>query len=86
MSPELKAALKDWLDWVERGAPERGPYRRKFGLCTNLHMYEELIQVFHEQGLDEATPFGDDYAIRNISETQHECPKRLAWVRKQLEE
>jgi hypothetical protein len=49
-------------------------------------MYEELIQVFHEQGLDEATPFGDDYAIRNISETQHECPKRLAWVRKQLEE
>ena len=90
MSPELKSALKDWLDWVERGAPEGEPYSRRYGLCSNLDRFDdvsdELSEVFRLQDLDDTIPFGCDYDIRSLSRTQHECPKRLAWVRKQLEE
>ena len=28
------AFLNDWLDWVERGAPEDQPYSRGDGLCV----------------------------------------------------
>ena len=37
-SKVLRAFLQDWLDWVERGAPDWGPYGRVSGLCSQADM------------------------------------------------
>lgn len=92
ISPELRAFLQDWLDWVERGAPEGEPYGRSYGLCLNARyewgyaLSSELERLFAAQGLNAATPFGSGYFARAVGKTQHECPKRLEWVRKTLAE
>jgi hypothetical protein len=31
--------LKAWLEWVEKGAPEKELFSRKTGLCGNLDQY-----------------------------------------------
>lgn len=94
MSPDLIAFLKAWHDWATSGAPDREPFSRGFGLCSNLaNMFRdeharwvrarrELFAMFGE----EDTPFGCDYGTRARARTQHECPKRLAWVRERLVE
>lgn len=87
MSPQLKQFLSDWLAWAEGGAPEGEPFNRAFGLCRSSRHYgvtEELTALFRAQGLNDAIPFGPDYWDRSWPGTQHLCPKRLAWVRKQL--
>lgn len=94
ISPELRAFLQNWLDWVERGAPEGEPYARSCGLCTNLgwsefanlKVWAELQSVLPYGGR-RSYPFGArGYTERVAHGTQHECPKRLAWVRKTLAE
>ena len=48
---------------------------------------EALRDVFEAQGLDRHYPFGRrSYSMRYRYGTQHRCPKRLAWVRAQLED
>lgn len=92
MSPELRQGLADWLAWVERGAPEGEPFRRCEGLCRSMqdvakiyHSHDELKDLFESQGLHRLYPFGeDDFDRRRFEDTQHKCPKRLAWVRAQL--
>lgn len=96
ISKELRAFLQDWLDWAERGAPDGEPYTRGSGLCVNLARYTEhwtdSAYLAADRELAAAwggsrTPFGSaDYWARSLSQTQHECPKRLAWVRKTLAE
>jgi hypothetical protein len=77
MSDELRAALKRWLDWVERGAPDGEPYSRWRGLCSSLRN-NELDRVFNDCGF----PFGVFSFIRDRDNaTMHTCPKRLAFVR-----
>ena len=90
MSPELRSALQAWIDWVDRGADDfHPPFNRYQGLCgpvgnLGADMWE-LARIFIGDGLSPAYPFGeDDYDERCITETQHECPKRLAWVRQKL--
>jgi hypothetical protein len=34
MSPELRAFLQSWQDWVDMGAPNGEPYARGDGLCA----------------------------------------------------
>lgn len=86
---ETVAFLKDWLAWVERGAPEGEPYSRADGLCANAFhwsgdhraLYRDLRATFKA----DVHPFGQpDYLARMLADTQHECPKRLAWVREQI--
>lgn len=92
MSPELRKALTDWLEWAESGGPEGDPFSRAFGLCTNIdavagdNVLCEMREMLWDDLGDDDTPFGaDDYFRRGKNSTQHECPRRLAWVRKVLE-
>lgn len=34
MSPELRAFLQSWQNWVDYGAPDNDPYDRGDGLCA----------------------------------------------------
>lgn len=47
----------------------------------------ELHQQFITAGLDETYPFGGcgSYAYDSIEQTHHLNPKRIAWVREQVE-
>lgn len=91
MSPDLIAFLKAWYHWATNGAPHLEPFSRRYGLCGNTlkvtspgqkwKLWDELSA--HLDGVEH--PFGErDYAERTFRKTQHECPKRLAWVRERL--
>jgi hypothetical protein len=83
--PETRAFLRDWLDWVNRGAPVANPYTRSWGLCSNAKKYDESGAVAENLGdvFKDEYPFGSvNYESRAASNTQHECPNRLAWARK----
>lgn len=97
MSPDLIAFLKAWHDWATKGAPEGKPFWRDYGLCDNARAnsyaaFDEMNALFsrgREEGLFECHvyPFGEhDFENRSATLTQHECPKRLAWVRQKLVE
>lgn len=94
LTPETRAFLRDWMAWVERGAPDRKPYLRCDGLCLasidapgrepgDMDLYDGLCAAFG----DNDHPFGkSDYRARYKSRTMHECPARLAWVRANMED
>lgn len=86
MSPDLIAFLKAWYVWATTGAPDREPFSRGYGLCANADYYGgEALLLELEKVLGRAFPFGGaDYTHRYHNRTQHECPKRLAWVRDRL--
>ena len=98
MSPDLIAFLKAWHHWATNGAPEGEPFSRSIGLCDNSDAYanRECIRndALYWQLRDllpavtvSLYPFGQrDYHARRDTATQHECPKRLAWVREKLVE
>lgn len=93
ISEDLRAALQSWLDWAEGGAPNGEPFFRDVGLCTNMWEWDvevgpELREVLEEEFVDDFEyPFGQhDYIERQDDSTLHQCPKRLAWVRKILGE
>lgn len=94
MSPDLIAFLKAWHDWATNGAPEGEPFNRIYGLCDNIGYFRSFDERQQDAVYDELTalfggkifPFGtdDEYQELAVSRTQHECPKRLAWVRERL--
>jgi hypothetical protein len=98
VSENLKAFLRAWLDWVEAGAPDCRPFKRRCGLCSNLDAWAralvpdiridlegELELMFKVDGLDQCHPFGfDAYFDARGSETQHLDTTRLAWVRSKI--
>lgn len=87
MSPDLIAFLKAWHDWATNGAPDGKPFSRDEGLCPNggAGLRGELRDLHQMHFADWAYPFGRvDYNQRATLGTQHECPKRLAWVRERL--
>lgn len=71
------------------------------GLCSNLTWYlnhnypddwagtsraeKQLADLFAEGGLDSDYPFGSSYWKESNTKSHHLNPKRIAWVRKQLE-
>lgn len=100
MSKELRAFLEDWLNWASSYAVDGNPsrYSASMGLCAAASrysdgkledtgkLYRELLRLFLADGLSTGYPFGyDAYYIREVYSSQHECPTRLAWVRKHLE-
>ena len=95
MSDDLIAFLKAWYDWAANGAPDDEPFCRDEGLCGGALRFgrgdfKASSKLYHELRvlLDyETHPFGSqDYLARIYNRTQHECPKRLAWVREKLVE
>lgn len=89
MSPDLIAFLKAWYHWATNGAPHQKPFSRSYGLCGNTlriswfkwKLWEELSALLYGYEY----PFGErDFLVRAQRKTQHECPKRLAWVRDRL--
>ncbi|MBB6424985.1 hypothetical protein [Sphingopyxis sp. JAI128] len=86
LSPDLIAFLKAWYEWATNGAPQFEPFNRGYGLCGNAAIYgdrrlvSEVVHLFPNR-----YPFGSgDYHNRFARQSQHECPKRLAWVRERL--
>lgn len=75
--------LKRWLAWAQAGAVT-GEFRADWGLCSNASILVE--DWLEDQFLGMPLPFGADYFPRAIARTQHECPKRLAWVRAKIAE
>jgi len=89
MSADLIAFLKAWYDWATSGAPEGEPFTRGYGLCFAAPdaVRRELRMALSASSGAVAFPFGVvDYFERQEHFTQHECPKRLAWVRARLVE
>lgn len=89
MSPDLIAFLKAWYDWATNGAPDGDPFSRDAGLCPNAGtgLRGELKDLRQMHFTNWVYPFGRaDYDMRTTRGTQHECPKRLAWVRAKLVE
>lgn len=90
MDKQVLAFLKEWLAWAEAGGLKKSSFTRGDGLCVNAHNWGsgDLGDYFeYVIFADESYPFGfDDYRDREESHTQHECPKRLAWVRNKIEE
>lgn len=83
LSHDTRAFLRDWLDWVDQGAPEGNPYSRLFGLCSNSVIYSKAAAFGLYQAFNTIYPFGAiDYYDRKRDATMHECPKRLAFARK----
>lgn len=41
---------KDYLGWINRGAPDREPYSRRIGLCTNLIYFANNFKEVDEEG------------------------------------
>ena len=93
----LLAFLKDYRAWVERGAPDVDPFWRAYGLCQALtYWYKDTICLDQHHDIrrlllqllsNKTYPFGEqDYHRRRDDGTQHECPKRLAFVRKTIAE
>ena len=98
MTPELRQFLTEWLQWAEDGAPEHPSFDAKFGLCHNAEYFGALTssrlsidledEIFHLLGGRGSSPypFGvEEYHQARIRSTQHLNPKRLTWVREQLE-
>jgi hypothetical protein len=89
-----RAFLRDWLDWVERGAPDMKPYNRSVGLCGNSWKFDEVgVAAFDLSECLEGEfgtytyPFGaSNYDSDSYCNTQHLHKPRLAWVRAQLQE
>ena len=98
MSDDLIAFLKAWHEWATNGAPDEDPFERCDGLCDSVwNFYDrgdlrcaevraELLAMFGGAMFGRpAYPFGEpDYHERYNNDNQHECPKRLAWVRERL--
>jgi len=90
MSPDLIAFLKAWYEWATNGAPQNDPFTRGTGLCWNAGIWQGRTGSYVHGDLTSSFggvrfPFGeDDYDDRAGARTQHECPKRLAWVRERL--
>ena len=90
-SPELTKFYRDYLDWVDRGAPWDAPFDPSCGLCTNCSnhyeesVYEEMVQQFIDAGLHKTWPFGERaYEYYSDKDTMHLDERRIAWVRSHL--
>lgn len=92
-------AYAAWLD--DGAPTEQSTFSRKYGLCANVRVYarnrdmlgddveNELRYQLIEAGLDYYLPFNspetNDYWDDVSNEVQHLNPKRIAWVRNQVE-
>jgi len=91
LSPALRDALTQWLEWAEAGGPEHPVFRRDRGLCGSIRrvgrewVRKELGWLLSLDYGQTHYPFGKaNYLTRRHFETQHQDPARLAWVRKVL--
>lgn len=94
ISKELYTFFKEWLEWAAAGGKECGVFYKHEGLCSSLESWCdykglacscELSSLLEYLGLDINYPFGEeDFHRRLWNDTQHKCPKRLAFVREQI--
>lgn len=88
LDPMVRAAIQSWNDWRLRGAPDREPYWRNYGLCTAVGVYFRLNGWTFGGGCNLCAalfkypyPFGRvNYHERRALNTQHLDPARIAWV------
>lgn len=77
-----------YVKWLDRGAPEREPFWRWFGLCYNSGIFEldDIVgDILEDEGLDPDFPFNggneDMYKEEARDGIMHLNPERIAWVR-----
>ena len=101
MSQELQQFYKEILEWVEAGTPKRSIFRKRMGLCGNLgrwlhhnvqdsdqdaSIWKEQDELFKDLYGDSQFPFGEEAYRRECkSAAQYKNPKRLAFLRSQVE-
>lgn len=92
----IAQALQDYRNWVDGGAIVGGGFNSAFGLCKNIMHYssirdawlghvifEELADMFREDGLCEITPFNPEefsYSRDSANRVHHKNAARMAWV------
>lgn len=91
----LREFYQAYADWVDAGAPDGNPFRREWGLCTNLYFFGycdddllyEMSKQFEAAGLDPELPFNkdwDDYAREYKEDGSHLNAVRIQWVKDHL--
>lgn len=78
LSSETRAFLRDWMAWVERGAPQGGPYFRFDGLCLAACDYPNSLTAGEDLPF-RGNPWG---RMRNV----HLDDRRLAFVRANMDD
>lgn len=102
LNNHVRSFLSQYKEWADAGAPDDHPYlSRDLALCDNLIQYslhtrvgvsslnKELARMFEESGLDALYPFNDccyDFGDDSDNENHHKNPRRMAWVKKILDE
>ena len=92
ISEKLYTFFKEWLEWAKNGGKDGCVFCNHAGLCSNFDWWsdynrlarsDELLSLLEYSGLDTTYPFGKKgYHRRLLNDTQHKCPRRLAFVRK----
>ena len=58
--------LRDWIRWIDRGAPESPIFSRRHGLCAGFH-------VWHEQVRPDSAIESENFARVFRREKKHSC-------------
>lgn len=94
----LKQFYQEYCDWLMAGAPKHPSFKKHHGLCSALFLWLEpgfkervltrLREHLSNSGLSTLFPFnssGRNYFQESRNNACHLNPKRIAWVKQQLE-
>jgi hypothetical protein len=93
MSELMRKFLTAYIEWVDAGAPEDGPFSRSSGLCDNTYglpgggkdVRNELREMFESDGLATSYPFGEAEFNRDCDhDEQHLHQPRIDWIKSKL--
>lgn len=97
MSPTLKRFLRDYLAWVEQGAPDDWAFSRRSGLCVQTKTWARERRFSEQVGvqlkrelllsLKSIYPFNEtmaEFLEESEQETAWLNERRRAWVRSQV--
>jgi len=96
VTPQLHQFLKDWLEWLDAGAPDLHPFARSSGLCLNAvrvggigvrdHLGTSLRHDFPEKF---SMPFSvgwEAFWDECLNRRCHANPFRVNWARQKVAE
>lgn len=102
LNNHVRSFLSQYKEWADAGAPDDHAYLSSaLALCDNLAQYslytrvgvsslnKELGRMFQEDRLDKMYPFNTDcwdFGEDSDCENHHKNPRRMAWVKKILDE
>ena len=94
----LTQFYKTLLGWLDNPS-EKYPFSHRVGLCTNLSLYCEMLELspqqegqakrqleaqFEEAGLSSMLPFNDATHRYALESNKYTNPKRLDWIKQHV--